>query len=94
MIFRVSTKLCKKLKGSTPGPAPVDHNPFADWSCHLFTSNRTQYVNVTNTTTLYSVVMYGRGIHTDEWFIKQACSSIREVMKADGNEWVAFVVAT
>lgn len=62
MIFRLSQKLCTKIKvGSLPA-LPLDSNPFADWSAHLFVADRTQYLIVTNTTSLYSTVLYGKGI--------------------------------
>ena len=94
MIFRLSTKLSRKIAEAKLEPAPIDPNRFADWSCHVFTCDRTQYVILTNTTTLYSVVMYGRGISSDNCLIKQACNSIREVMTADGFEmlYVKFIL--
>lgn len=48
---------------------PADPNPFADWSAHLFTANRRQYIITTNTPTLYTMIMYGGGITTDAGFI-------------------------
>jgi hypothetical protein len=32
---------------------PLDENPYADWSCHLFTADRTQYIILSNTASLY-----------------------------------------
>jgi hypothetical protein len=69
MIFRLSQKLAKKLKTSPPRPAPADPNPFADWSGHLFTADRTQYLILTNTPSLYSTVIYGLGIANDSQFL-------------------------
>jgi hypothetical protein len=60
MVFRLSQKLGKKLKEGTLPSLPPDENPYADWSAHLFTADRTQYIIVTNTKSLYSVVMFGR----------------------------------
>jgi hypothetical protein len=48
MIFRLSQKLAKKLKEGTLPPLPLDENPYADWSAHLFTADRTQYILLTN----------------------------------------------
>ena len=42
---------------------------FADWSAHLFTAERTQYILISNTASLYSMVMFGRGITDDCRFI-------------------------
>ena len=88
MIFRLSHKLAKKLKVAPPPPAPADPNPFADWSAHLFTADQTQYVILTNTLSLYSTVMHGRGIRDDGQFLEQALSSMREFMVADGQEFI------
>jgi hypothetical protein len=88
MIFRLSQKLATKLKIAPKVCIPLDADPFADWSAHLFTADRTQYIIVTNTKSLYSVVMYGKGITDDSEFIDRALSSLREFMDADG---LAFV---
>jgi len=60
LILRLSQNLAKKVDAGSLKP-----NPFADWSAHLFTADRAQYVIVTNTTSLYSVVMRGSGIASD-----------------------------
>jgi len=88
MIFRLTQKLAKKT-GITPSQClPLDRNPFADWSAHLFTAQRVQYVIMTNTSSLYSIVMYGRGITDDNQFIKRALSCMSEFMTDDGNEFL------
>jgi len=56
MIFRLSQKLATKLKEGSLPEVPLDENPYADWSAHLFTADRAQYIIVTNTRALYSVV--------------------------------------
>ncbi len=84
MIFRLSHKLAKKLKVPSPKPTPADPTPLADWSAHLFSADRTQYVILTNTPSLYSTVLYGRGITNDRQFLDRALSSVREFMVADG----------
>ncbi len=84
MIIRLSQKLAKKLKvGSLPA-LPPDENPYADWSAHLFTADRTQYIILTNTQSLYSVVMYAKGCTDDSRFIGRALDNIREFMEGDG----------
>jgi hypothetical protein len=87
MIFRLSQKLNTKIKAGTVAAAPLHENPFADWSANLFVADRTQYVILTNTTSLYSTMMYARGIANDSRFIDRALSSIREFMEADGQEF-------
>lgn len=36
MIFRLSQKLNTKIKAGTLRALPLDENPLADWSAHLF----------------------------------------------------------
>ena len=88
MIFRLSQKLAAKLKILPKVCLPLDANPFADWSAHLFTAQRTQYFIITNTASLYSVLMYGKGILDDGQFLNAALSALREFLPADGNEFI------
>ncbi len=88
MIFRLSQKLAKKLKTPLPKSVPADPNPFADWSGHLFTADRTQYLILTNTSSLYSTVIYGREISNDSQFLDRALGAIREFTEADGLEFI------
>ncbi|WP_407652598.1 DUF6933 domain-containing protein [Aporhodopirellula aestuarii] len=66
---------------------PLDENSYADWSCHLFTADRTQYIIMSNTKSLYSCVMYGAGITDDSRFIERALSTLREFMEDDGQSF-------
>jgi len=88
MIFRLSDKLNTKIKAGTLATLPLDENPFADWSAGLFRVGRSPYILVTNTKSLYSTVMPGKGITDESTFIERALSSIREFMEADGQEGV------
>lgn len=88
MIFRLTHKLTKKV-GLPPLPGlPPDQNPFVDWTAHLFTAERVQYIIVTNTASLYSLVMYGRGIANDNEFIQSTLSFMRDVMTDNGCEFL------
>ena len=87
MILRLSQKLTKKLNEGKLCEMPLDDNPYADWSCHLFTADRTQYSIMSNTKSLYSCVMYGKGITDDSRFIERALSTIREFMEDDGQQF-------
>jgi hypothetical protein len=84
MNFRLSQKLATKIKAGTMTAAPLHQNPLADWSAHLFVADRTQYILLTNTKSLYSTVCYGKGITSDGMFIQRALESIREFMNDDG----------
>jgi hypothetical protein len=88
MIIRLSQKLSTKIKAGTLKPMPLDENPYADWSCHLFTAERTQYFLVSNTKSLYSCVLYGKGITNDCVFIERMLSALREFMEDDGQAFI------
>lgn len=88
MIFRLSEKLNAKIKAGTLATLPLDENPFADWSAGLFFVGRSQYILVTNTKSLYSTVLPGKGVTDEKTFIERALSSIRDFMDADGQEGV------
>ena len=80
-------KLNTKIKAGKLAGMPLDENPYADWSCHLFTADRTQYVIMSNTASLYSCVMFGKGITNDGLFIQLAMNVIREFMEDDGQQF-------
>ncbi len=88
MIVRVSGKLGKKIHVSPAKSQPVAPNPFADWSAHLFTADRAQYILVTNTPSLYSMVMCGRGITDDSEFLSRITSYMREFTRDDGHAFL------
>jgi hypothetical protein len=88
MIFRLSTKLSAKLKVALRDVLPADPDPFADWSGHVFTADRTQFLIVTNTASLYSTVFPGSGVSSDRQFIERALDSLREFMAEDGLSFI------
>lgn len=87
MIFRLTQKLAKKLDAYLNPCLPVAENPFLDWHAHLFTADRARYIIVTNTASLYSMVMPGRGIRDENEFIQATVSLMRDFMSLDGNEF-------
>jgi hypothetical protein len=88
MILRVTAKLGKKI-GFMPGKTlPSDPNPFADWSAALFTADRVQYVLLTNTASLYSMVMYGRGMSNDDVFLDRVTDYMGEFLRDHGHEFI------
>lgn len=88
MIVRLSSKLAAKLKEGSLPSWPLDEDPYADWSAHLFTVDRTQYIVVSNTRSFYSVVLYGKGITDPGKFIGRVLSTLREFMEDDGQAFV------
>ncbi|QDS88786.1 hypothetical protein EC9_29810 [Rosistilla ulvae] len=88
MILRLSQKLNTKIKTGKLVEMPLDENPYADWSCHLFTADRTQYIILTNTASFYSCLMNGRGITDGSTFVAQALDAIRDFATGDGKQTV------
>ena len=88
MIFRLSQKLCTKIKAGKLSQMSLDEKPYSDWSAHLFAAGRTHYVILSNTLSLYSCVMFGKGVTNDGVFVERALSSIREFMEDDGQQFV------
>ena len=88
MILRLTQKLNTKIKAGKLTEMPLNENPYADWSSHLFTADRTQYIILMNTASLYSCVMYGRGITDDGVFINRAMEAIREFTADDGQQFI------
>lgn len=85
MIFRITQKLGKKIGMQPHQSMPLDSNPYADWSAHLFTAERVQYIILTNTASLYSILTYGKGITNESRFIKDALSCMKLFFGLDGN---------
>ena len=87
MHFRLTQKLAKKIKETGTLPALEAHqNPLADWTANLFTADRTQYVILCNTATMYTCLFYGAGVNNDDKFIKAALQAIRDAMEDEGLE--------
>lgn len=88
MIFRLSQKLNKKIKAGKRSEIPLDENPYADWSAHLFAADRVQYIILCNTASFYSCVMFGEGITDDSQFIERAMSTIGDFTADDGQQFI------
>lgn len=84
MILRLSQKLAKKIRCGEPARVPQDQNPFADWSCHVFTASRKQYILACNTVCLYSCVLAGAGITNEHHLIDRLLSQLKDFMRDDG----------
>jgi hypothetical protein len=86
MIFRLTKKMAKKIKQQPPESCPPAANPYTDWSVHLFSCERLQYIIVTNTASLYSMVLYGRGISDSSRFVEYALEYMEKFLSKDGFE--------
>jgi hypothetical protein len=88
MILRLTAKLAQKI-GLDPLPAlPYDkgRNPLLDWHAHLFMVQRTQYILATNTASLYSLVMPGRGITTGRQFAQALSVCLLDFLASQGQQ--------
>ncbi len=88
MILRLTAKLGKKIGVKPEQSLSPDMNLYLDWACHLFTALRNQYIIISNTTSLYSFIMPGRGITNDSRFSAHLISNMREFMCRDGHEFI------
>jgi hypothetical protein len=84
MIVRLTEKLSTKVKVHELMTLPLDQNRLADWTARIFAIDRTQYILITNTTTLYSVVVYGKGVTNANTLIRAMTGSLRAVMAKEG----------
>lgn len=96
MIFRLSQKLNTKLKTGKLATLPLNENPYADWSCHVFTVDRKQYVILCNTASMYSCVMPAKGLTSGRRFTEAALRAIGEFMTNDGEHaaYQKFIAAS
>jgi len=93
MIIRLTVKLAQKI-GLDPLPAvPYDkgRNPLLDWHAHLFTVQRTHYILATNSATLYSLVMPGRGITTGRQFSQALSDGLQDFLAGQGHQSHALI---
>ena len=84
MIFRVTQKMAKKVKVKPGDPLPPHINPLLDWTVNLFRVGHYQAIIVTNSPSLYSIVMAGRGITDEAIFAKAIINNLHMYMLVDG----------
>ncbi|MEI6789152.1 MAG: plasmid pRiA4b ORF-3 family protein [bacterium] len=84
MIMRLTAKLAKKIHAEPACVLPLEANPYADWSARLFVVNRVQYILVTNTASLFSVVQFAKGLIDDNRFLQNVVNLLREVLADSG----------
>jgi ribosomal protein S18 acetylase RimI-like enzyme len=85
MIIRLTSKLAEKLGIALVEVLPAGTDPYLDWTARVFTVRRLQHILLTNTRTLYSVVMPGRGITTSTRLLAAMSASLEELMGQDGS---------
>ena len=78
MIIHFTEKMRKKLHIPPLPATDMAIGPHLRWYAHLFTARRVQYILTTNAASLFSVVIYGRGITDDGDYIPQFLSALRD----------------
>jgi hypothetical protein len=78
MIIHFTEKLRKKLHMPELDVTDVAVGPHLRWYAHVFTAQRVQYILTTNAASLFSVVIFGRGITDDSDYILRFLSELRD----------------
>ena len=81
MVIHVTHKLREKLNLAEVTTVPVAAGAHLRWYAHLFRAERVQYILTTNAASLYSVVMYGRGITDSDLFLRNWLVALREQLE-------------
>ena len=84
MVFRLTQKLRTKIKADALEPLPLTADPWADWTGRVFSANRIQYILLSNTVSLFSALMLGRGVTQPERFVRLATEAMANSMGAAG----------
>lgn len=83
MILRLLKSFPLEIVDGPLTAMPLDDNPYADWACRQFTDDRTQYILLSNTKSLYSCLMCNEGIRDEDLFYDRALRSIRAFTAKD-----------
>ena len=78
MTICLSNAMADKLGIEITTTAEVEANPLWDWAAHLFRCGRRQYVLVVNTTSLFPVVLEGRGLKNEKTFLNALLPALRD----------------
>ena len=62
------------------------NNPILDWTANLFMASRWQYILLTNSRCLYSIVLPGKVISNEQAFVEMSTKALYEYMALDGCE--------
>ena len=84
MTIRLSQLTMEKVGLTITTTADPDANPLCDWAVHLFRSQRLQYLLAVNTTSLFPVVLAGRGITSEKTFLEAFIPAVQGQHRAVG----------
>lgn len=88
MIVRLTPELGKRIGVSPADMHPLNANPFADWSCHVFPASGAPHIVALNTASLYAVLFPGQRINRRNTFESSFFSHVREQLIGDGFEFL------
>ena len=87
MIVRTTGKLAKLIGVSSLNAMPLAENPFADWTCRVFTVREGELLMlITNTASLYSLLAPAKGLENLEQFDYGLIRYLERHMLTDGFE--------
>lgn len=88
MLLRLTDKLSKKLKIGPLTRVTEDPGPYLEWYAMLFTINGCQYILTTEAKSLFSLVMYGRGVTDEDIYLQHLFNNLKEYMHCMGNRLI------
>lgn len=83
MIIRLTQPLGDRIGVKAVSHAPLHVNPYLDWTGDIFSAGRDNYILLTNTASLYSTLMHGRGVVNENLFITHALQGLKEMTMRD-----------
>lgn len=86
MIFRLTQALNARVKAGALEALPLHENPLLGWSAHLFPVGRSSFILLSNTGSLLSAVVSGKGGTNGTSFRDRAFDGIRACLTALGHE--------
>lgn len=88
MVIHFTAKLREKLHLAEVTEKPVAARPHLRWYAHLFRADGVQYILTTNAASLYSVVMFGRGVTDSDLYLRQFLPSLCDQLEAAGMQMI------
>jgi hypothetical protein len=88
MIIRLTQNLEKKIGVHAKTLIPPHSNPFLDWTGNVFKVAKQDYIILTNTPSLYSFIISGRGVSNEGILVQHALSNLKEIMRHDNMDFI------
>ena len=87
MIIRPTEPLGRKLGIRPMEIQPLNANPFADWTCHVFAAGRAPYFLALNTASLYTILFSAYRINRAANFESRLFGHLQGHLMQDGFEF-------